>query len=90
MINLEIAKQYLRIDGDDENNLIQMCLDCAKSYVKDYTGLSDDEIAENKTLDMATLALIADMYELRQATISGLQQNPFVEYVLNMYQRNLL
>lgn len=90
MINLEIAKQYLRIDGDDEDNLIQMCLDCAKSYVKDYTGLSYDEIAENKTLDMAALALVADMYELRQATVSGLQQNPFVEYVLNMYQRNLL
>lgn len=90
MIDLEIAKQYLRIDGNDEDNLIQMCINCAKAYIKDYTGLSDDEIAENKTLDIATLALVADMYELRQATVSGIQQNPFVEYVLNMYQRNLL
>lgn len=90
MIQLEDVKQYLRLDTDDEDNLLNMCIASAEQYVKDYTGLTDEEISENKTLVMATMAVIADMYEMRQATTSGIQINPFVDYVLNMYQRNLL
>lgn len=90
MVQLEDVKQYLRLDTDDEDNLLNMCIASAEQYVKDYTGLTDEEIAENKTLVMATMAVIADMYEMRQATTSGIQINPFVDYVLNMYQRNLL
>lgn len=90
MIQLEDVKQYLRLDTDDEDTLLNMCISSAEQYVKDYTGLTDEEISENKTLIMATMAVIADMYEMRQATTSGIQINPFVDYVLNMYQRNLL
>lgn len=90
MVQLEDVKQYLRLDTDDEDNLLNMCIASAEQYVKDYTGLTDEEIAEKKTLVMATMAVIADMYEMRQATTSGIQINPFVDYVLNMYQRNLL
>lgn len=90
MIDLETVKQYLRIDGNDEDNLLAMCMNSAKSYVKDYTGLEDDEIAQHESLELATMAIIADMYEMRQATVQGLQQNPLVEFTLNMYQRNLL
>ena len=87
---LDEVKKYLRIDDDSEDTLIQMCIESAEQYIKDYTGLTDDEINSNQALQMAKMAIIADLFELRQATTTGLQLNPFVDYVLNMYQRNLL
>lgn len=90
MVDLNTVKQYLRIDGDGDDLLLNMCIESAVEFVKQFTGLTEDEIDTKKSLNLAIIAIIADMYELRQATVSGIQLNPLVEYALNMHQRNLL
>lgn len=89
-MTLEDVKNYLRLDTDDDDTLINNCILAVDSFVRHYTGLTDEEIEQVQDLQYAKYALIADMYELRQATVSGIQLNPFVEMVLNMYQRSLL
>lgn len=89
---LSDVKKYLRIDGNDDDQFISACIDGCKFFVLKYTGLTEDDLKTNKNDDLtnAMLALIADMYELRQATVSGVQLNPYVEMILNMNQRNLM
>lgn len=90
MVTLDTVKQYLRIDTDSDDVLLSMCIESAVEFVKQYTGLTEDEIDGKKSLNLAIIAIVADMYELRQATVTGVQLNPLVEYALNMHQRNLL
>lgn len=90
MVTLDTVKQYLRIDTDSDDVLLSMCIESAVEFVKQYTGLTEDEIDGKKSLNLAIIAIVADMYELRQATVTGVQLNPLVDYALNMHQRNLL
>lgn len=42
-ITLDEAKKYLRIDSDDEDDLITVLIDSAEILCKDVARLSDDE-----------------------------------------------
>lgn len=90
-ITVETVKQYSRIDGDADDTLISTIIFAAKEYVKSYTGLTSEDIDLLDDLPIAVLALAADMYDLRQSSVSGtVSANPAVKQILDSHSMNLV
>lgn len=91
-LTISTVKDYIRVDNEDENILIETFLKSAKNYVKNYTGLSDIQMDEKEDLTTAVLILCADMYDNRTATeVNTKTKVSFVlDSILSMYCINLL
>lgn len=60
---LDLTKQFLRIDGNFEDDLINSLVLSAKTYLHNATGKQFDK--ENKTHEMIVLLLVTRWYENR-------------------------
>lgn len=65
MIDLAKAKEYLRIDEDYEDNLIEMLIEFSKEEIQNSTGVIFDSGGDTKTYELAQLIIITDRYENR-------------------------
>ena len=66
MITLNEAKNYLRIDYEEDDKLICSLLDTAKSLVKDVGRMDEDAFARNEdTVRTAMLFALGYLYENR-------------------------
>ena len=65
MVDLAKAKEYLRIDEEDEDSLIEMLIEFSKEEIENSTGATFDSGGESKTYEMAQLIIITDRYENR-------------------------
>lgn len=66
LVSLEDAKLWLRVDGDEEDALIQLLIDAAEQYLHDATGRR--WTAATRTAKICALALVAEWYENRDQT----------------------
>ena len=103
-ITPEDIKSYLRTDGDEEDGFLKAVLEAAKQYIRAYTGQTDDILDTYEDIPIAVYALAAqsngivnmvyalaaDMYDVRQATVSNDKENPTVAQILGSYSINLL
>lgn len=66
MVTIEKAKLYLRIDGDEENELIQDLLTTAESYldnaITNYAELYQTSEKFSVQADMLKLVIVAENY----------------------------
>ena len=69
---------------------MQRILDSAKGYIRDYTGLTDEEIDTHADFLTALLVLCQDMYDNRAMYVEKSNVNRVVESILNMHRVNLL
>lgn len=67
-LNLEIIKNYLRIDHDLDDVELKLFLNSAKSYVRKYVGVEDKEPLEIE-LCIPILNLVSHYYEQRAVNI---------------------
>ncbi|RXI57417.1 head-tail connector protein [Clostridium tetani] len=70
-MTLESIKEYLRIDGQDEDIFLQELLEISEIYIDSCVGTNYK--TNEKAIKLATLLqkkLVADMYENRSTTIS--------------------
>lgn len=67
IVTVSEAKLWLRIDHDDEDQLIQMLIEGARQYLRNATGRVWSRASVTARLVM--LALIADSYENRETTV---------------------
>ena len=82
-------KDYLREDEDSAT--LATALASAKQYVSTFTGLSMEECDRYDDLNIACLAVAADLYDNRTATVSIIvRDNPVVAQILGAYSVNLL
>ena len=58
-LNLDLVKQYLRVDGDYDDLEISLYMQSAVSYVSNYIKAESNEIIENVELLIPILNLIA-------------------------------
>ena len=66
MITLNEAKNYLRIDYEEDDKLICSLLDTAKSLVKDVGRMDEKKLVENEdTTRTAMLFCLGYLYENR-------------------------
>lgn len=91
-LTIKDIKDYCGISDNDSDDLIEkVLLPSAKSFVKGYTGLSDEEINQYDDISIACMVLINEMYTQRDYTLSLHKQvNPCVKTILGMYSKNLL
>lgn len=89
-VTLETLKQYLRVDGDDDDILLTAYLDGAKEYMCSYLGCTEKDLDNYAPLAVVTMAIVSDAYEVRQFTSSTITKNPLIEQMLSMYCDNFL
>lgn len=89
-ITLETLKQYLRVDGDEDDILLTAYLDGAKEYMCSFLGCTDKDLDKYAPLAVVAMAIVADAYEVRQFTSSTITKNPLIEQMLSMYCDNFL
>lgn len=85
MINLERAKEYLRIDYEDEDVYIQSLIEISEIYIESMVGVNykTDEKALNLA-DLLQLKLISDMYEQRSTEVqNNTKQDRIVTSILD-------
>lgn len=71
-MELDVIKEYLKIDFDDDDRLLEMLLGAARRYVFDAVGYQPDETDER--VKLLLLVLISDWYEHREYTDSNTSQ----------------
>ena len=83
----EDVLSFLRLDGTEGDVSPFVLLMAAVSYVRGYTGLTDEEMDEHEDLTVAVLVLCADLYENRMTTVNAGNVNRTVESILGMHSR---
>lgn len=91
-VTAEDLLNYLREDNADYHtfSMVNMMLNSAKSYIKSYTGLSDEQLNEKEDLTIVLFVLVTDMYDNRMYTVHNDKVNKVVSSILNMHSQNLL
>lgn len=69
-VDLETLKKFLRIDYDDEDDLLKMILDAAKLWVKSAVGRCDETDARVRLL---LVNACSTMYENRTYTTENIE-----------------
>mgnify|MGYP000229062606 CR=1 FL=1 len=99
-LTVETLREYLHEDEDAEMEsqaeankktmLMQGVLAAAIQYAISYTGRTKEELCDFEDVPLAVLMLAADMYEVRQFTMNGIQVNPVAAQILGAHCRNLV
>lgn len=63
IITLEEVKAYLRIDGMEDNAILELLISAAENYLKNSTGVQFD--SSNSLAKLFCMLLVSDWYEHR-------------------------
>ena len=94
-ITFNDVAEYLRLTDDlieDESNVnfITSTINIAKTFISNYTGISEVDLDNYSDLPIVIFALCQDMYDNRSLYVENNNLNKMVETILGMHQRNLL
>ena len=89
-LTLDVIKQYLRIDGNDDDILLNAFLSASIQYCTSYMGCALEDLEKYDDVTIVILALISDSYEVRQFTTSTVTTNPIMQGVLDLHCSNFL
>lgn len=89
-LTLDVIKQYLRIDGNDDDILLNAFLSASVQYCTSYMGCTLEDLEKYDDVTIVILALISDSYEVRQFTTSTVTTNPIMQGVLDLHCSNFL
>lgn len=89
-LTLDVIKQYLRIDGNDDDILLNAFLSASIQYCTSYMGCTIEDLEKYDDVTVVILALISDSYEVRQFTTSTVTTNPIMQGVLDLHCSNFL
>lgn len=86
MVNLKDMKDYLRVDSNEEDILIQDLIDASIIYIDECCGNAYKTIDNKiKLADIVVKKLVADMYEDRGSNNEGnIKQNRTVTTILEV------
>lgn len=83
-MTLEDIKDYLRIDGTEEDLFLQSLMEVAEIYIDSCVG--EDYKKNDKATKLAELLqkkIIADLYENRGTTVDNIKKDVIVTTILN-------
>lgn len=80
MLTKDFIKSYLRIDGEDEDELIEFLIEESKEEIKASTG--DDGTTPSHLYKMAQLLIIVDRFENRGAEKEEIKPNNALNAIL--------
>lgn len=83
-MKLEEIKNFLRIDGDDDDEFLLLLMDAAKEYVTHGIGRCDESSARVK---LVLLTIVSTLYENRLFTVES--ANEKVQYAIRSMMMQL-
>ena len=66
-MKLEEVKSFLRVDFEDDDNLIKCIMEAAKLYIEDAVGEFDKD---NPKANLLFMALVQDLYDNRELMVT--------------------
>lgn len=85
----DVAK-YLRLDDEESSLTLLPMLVAAKEYIKNYTGLTEEEIDLHEDFYIAVMVLCQDMHDNRCMYVDKSNVNKVVSTILDMHRVNLV
>ena len=84
--------EYAREDSDNPEvfKTFNTILSACKSFIRGYTGLTDEQLDAREDLTIVMFVLSVEMYENRTFTIENDKVNVVVKSILDMHSFNLL
>lgn len=90
-IDLDELKEFLNIFDNSDDILIKSLVNAGKQYIKDYTGLTEEEMLEKKdSLKIALFLIVSDLYDNRGQQSLQNKRNTMLTSILDMYCKNYL
>lgn len=74
MLSLDQAREYLRIDGTDNDEFILAMLDAIPSYIEVATGMQPEHQADEPLVDTVSRFIITLWYNAEQSEADMLQR----------------
>lgn len=87
-IKLQDVVSYCRCEEDEK--IIEPFFDAAIDYVKDYTGMSIEQMEEKSDITIAVLCVCSELYDSRSVLSDRDKVNKLIEGILNLHDLNLL
>jgi len=85
LISVDTAKEYLRIDSDDEDKLIASLIISSTGFVQSIMRKNLDEFDKiPETVNQAILLCVATFYENRQGGKDGLNTAELIDLIKRM------
>ncbi|MBD3107176.1 phage gp6-like head-tail connector protein [Bacillus sp. AGMB 02131] len=78
-VNLDFVKQYLYVDFEDDDLLLQLLIESARECILFETGLKEiSELDGSKIASVLVIQMVSDLYNTRStlATDVKINQNP--------------
>jgi uncharacterized phage protein (predicted DNA packaging) len=89
-VTIDDLKEYANVEHDYDDVMLNNILLAAKSYIKGYTGLNEEQIDSKEDLTLALLVLCNEMYDNRSFSVQDNKSNFVIKNILDMYSINLL
>ena len=89
-ITVENIADYLRLAevSQEDTDFLTKCLEIAKSYIKNYTGVAD--LDSQADFVICVYLLCQDMYDNRSLYSDTAQPNKTFDTILNLHCGNLI
>ncbi len=83
---------YIKIGelDDNDNRTLANYIEISKSFIRSYTGLTDEQIDKHSDFIIVVLILCQDMYDNKTMYVDESNLNYTVECILGMHCVNLL
>lgn len=91
-ITVDEIKTYLRISeiSDKDEKYLETMKKIIIDYIKNNTGLEDDDMDKYSDLVAVFYVLCQDLYDTRSYYVDNNNVNVMVQSILDMHSRNLL
>lgn len=89
-ITVQEVAEFIRLSeaSEEDLNFLKKCLEIAKSYIKNYTGVED--LDSQADFVICVYLLCQDMYDNRTIYSDKTTPNKTFETILNLHCRNLI
>lgn len=89
-VTIQELKEYAHVYHDEDDTLFTSILPACKSYIRNYTGLTDDQMDTKEDMTMALFVLSNELYDNRTFTVQDNKVNTVIKSILDMHSVNLL
>lgn len=91
-LTAKVVKDFTGISDDDSDDIVgNLLMPAAKAYIKEYTGLTDEELDKYEDLAIAYCVLVNEWYSQREYTSSIHRQvSPTIKSILSAHAVNHL
>jgi N12 class adenine-specific DNA methylase len=89
-VTIENLKNYAHVYHAEDDVLFATILVACKSFIRNYTGLSPEQVDLHEDLTIALYVLASDMYDNRQYVVEASHINPVIQSIMDSHSINLL